>query len=80
MAIGHFSTEAVDLPVYSFETLPGVLHPVLEPSTQGEQGPLGMSPEEAFKLITGLGHLFCEDKLKELGAVQPGVGKAPQRH
>ena len=33
----------------------------------------------ATNMIQGMGHLLNEDRLKELGAVQPGEEKAPGR-
>jgi len=51
----------------SGETPPGILHPALEPSAQERHGPGGAGPQEATKMIQGLQHLSCEERLRESG-------------
>ncbi|XP_054074469.1 uncharacterized protein LOC128916587 isoform X1 [Rissa tridactyla] len=51
----------------SGETPPGVPHPALGPLAQKRHGPVGASPEEATKMMSGLEHLCCEDRLGETG-------------
>jgi len=53
--------------VCSGETPPGVLPPALEPLAQEGHGPAGVGPEEGTKMMQGLEHLCCEERLRELG-------------
>ena len=56
----------VILPLCSCETPPGVQHPVLEPSAQGECGLVGAGSEEGHKDDKRAGALPM-DRLRELG-------------
>jgi len=57
---------------------PGVLCRALEPSAQDRQGPIGVGSEEATKMIRGVEHLYCEERLRVV-AVHLGEVKAAGR-
>jgi len=50
----------------SCEAPPAVLHLALGPRAREGHGHVGADPEEAWKRVTGLEHLFYENRLREL--------------
>ena len=64
--VANRSREGI-LPLCSGQTPFGVLCPALEPPAQDRHGAVGAGPEEATKMIRGLEHLCCEERLRELG-------------
>jgi len=50
----------------SGQILPGVLHPALEPQHRRDMDLLKQVQRRATKMIRGLEHLSCEERLREL--------------
>lgn len=57
---------------------PPLLPPGLSSPAQESQGSVGACQEEAMKMIQGLEHLSCKDRLRA-GAVHSGEQEAPGR-
>ncbi|PKU41208.1 hypothetical protein llap_8493 [Limosa lapponica baueri] len=55
------------LMVWCCEATAGVLCPLLGSPVQEGQGTAGKSPVEAMRMIKGLEHLSCEERLRDLG-------------
>ena len=66
----------VILPLCSHETPPGVLHQVLQPSTQGGHGFVGAGPEGDRADQRAVAPPLLQG---QAGALQPGEEKAPRR-
>jgi len=63
----------------SGEIPPGVLCPALGPQHRKDMDLLEWVRRRTTKMIRGMEHLSCEERLRELGAVQPGEEKAAGR-
>jgi len=65
--------------LHSGESLPGVLHPALEPLAQEGRGPLGAGREEGDKNDQRDRTPLLRGKAERAGVVQPAEEKAPER-
>lgn len=48
------------------ERPPGMVHPALGSPEQKQHRPVGASPEQAMKMIRGMKHLSCRERLRQL--------------
>lgn len=50
-------------------TSPEVLHLAVGFPAQERHGPLGEGPEDDHKMVSGVEHLSCEERLRKLGLI-----------
>ena len=72
---GVFPPDSLPL-LHSHEAPPGALRSALGPPAQGGHGPVGVSPEEGYKVDQRPETPFLQRELKSVGVVQPGKEKA----